>query len=506
MSKRKHKPEGDRAASKPALNDKPGEHVFSDQAQDGFINVALRLGQGAPNLISQSQYDFNFLTTRFIELEAMYRGSWIVRKAIDSISKDMVRAGITFNSEMTPDETEELQQSLNDLGMWDQLLSAIKWGKLYGGAIAVIMIKGQDLSTPLQLDRIGKNSFLGLKVFIRWQLQPSINDLVETGADAGYPRYYTVLTDESMQQSSMLTIHHSRVIRLIGAQLPWRQLLREQYWGESVVEVFYDRLTGFDAVTAGMTNLVEKSYLRTVKIDGLRNILAQGGTAEENVIKQWEYNTQLQNTAGLLMLNGEDEFSTHNYSFGGLSDVFLQYQQQIAGALGIPLVILLGQSPAGLNATGESDVRFYYDNIKAAQESDLRYGLSKISRVAYASKFGRPAPDLFNFEFVPLWQTSQKEKFEMAHIAASTLQIMADVGLPQNVILEEAKRVGSITEFFNSIDDETIENAKMPTLPGGLFGDDLAPESNSGAPSADPLPISPSADLPPKTLNPRAGL
>lgn len=469
----------------------PGQHHYS-KANDGFVNLATRVGAQAPNLPSQSNYQFDFLTRRFIELEAMYRGSWLVRKAVDSVAKDMVRAGVTFNSELTPDDTELFQQYLNERGIWDQLLTGLKWGRLYGGAIAVMVVDGQDLATPLRIDRIRQGQFRGLKIYIRWQLQPSLNDLVEDGPDAGLPKYYEVLSDASMGQEVMFSVHHSRVIRLIGPQLPWRQLQMEQFWGESIVEVFYDRLIGFDAVTNGMSNLVEKSYLRVINIDGMRDILAEGGTAEDALMRQWEYNNLLQSNAGVMMIDGADTFSTHNYAFGGLSDVILQYQQQLSGALGIPLVVLLGQSPAGMNATGESDIRFYYDNIRSSQESDLRYGLSKLFRLAYMSKFGYAPPPLFNFEFVPLWQTSQKEKVEMAHMAASTLHLMADIGLPQNLILEEAKRLAPITDFFNSINEEDIENAKMPELPGGELPDEFGGGLETPNP-ATAIPAAPTA-------------
>lgn len=469
-----------------------GQHHYS-KASDGFVNLATRVGAQAPNLPSQSNYQFDFLTRRFIELEAMYRGSWLVRKAVDSVAKDMVRAGVTFNSQMDPDQTELFQQYINEKGIWDQLLTGLKWGRLYGGAIAMMVVEGQDPATPLRLDRIRKGQFRGLKIYIRWQLQPSLNDLVEDGPDAGLPKYYQVLSDASIGQEVMFSVHHSRVIRLIGPELPWRQLQMEQFWGESIVEVFYDRLIGFDAVTNGMSNLVEKSYLRVINIDGMRDILAEGGTAEEALMRQWEYNNLLQSNAGIMMIDGADTFSTHNYGFGGLSDVILQYQQQLSGALGIPLVVLLGQSPAGLNATGESDVRFYYDNIRATQESDLRYGLTKLFHLAYASKFGALPPALFNFEFVPLWQTSQKEKIEMAHMAASTLHLMADIGLPQNVILEEFKRLAAITDMGNSIDEETIQNAQVPELPGGMLPDELG----EGLETPNPETAIPAAPTPP---------
>ena len=56
------------------------------------------------------------------------------------------------------------------------------------------------------------------------------------------------------------------------------------------------------------------------------------------------------------------------------------FLQVAAGAADIPVTRLLGQSPAGLSATGDSDTRNYYDMIAARQELDLR------------PQFGAPRP------------------------------------------------------------------------------------------------------------------
>ena len=162
------------------------------------------------------------------------------------------------------------------------------------------------------------------------------------------------MSNISTGELSGLTYHHSRVIRLIGIQLPTYQAISEQMWGESIIERMKDRLVSFDTATMGTANLVQKAYYRTVKIEGLRQVLSSGGQAEENLLKQFDMMRFLQNSEGLSLIDSNDEFESHSYSFAGLSDVILQFGQQISGATGIPLVRLFGQSPAGLNSTGGS--------------------------------------------------------------------------------------------------------------------------------------------------------
>ena len=144
--------------------------------------------------------------------------------------------------------------------------------------------------------------------------------------------------------------------------IPYYQKIYENYWGLSVIERIYDRLVSYDSATLGASQLLYKAYLRVVQIEGLRQALAAGGAVEAAVIKQFKYIRQMQNIEGITMLDSKDIFTGHNYSFSGISELLIQFGQQISGAIDIPLVRLFGQSPAGFN-TGESDLRNYYDKI-----------------------------------------------------------------------------------------------------------------------------------------------
>lgn len=434
--------------------------------KDGFANLTARMGMGAQNVLSEGTYIFDLLTRNRVKLEAMYRGSWIVGAAVDSVAEDMTREGINIHGTTDPEHIQQLQSKLTRLGIWDSLLDTIKWGRLYGGAVAMLVIDGQDPSTPLRLESIGKDQFRGLRVYDRWRLQPSLEEIIEDGFDAGLPAYYTMISDVNTGKLSNLKIHHSRVVRFIGIQLPVMQAITEQLWGESIIERLYDRLVSFDTATSGAANLVNKAHLRTVGIDKLREVLAAGGQAEENLLKMFHHMRMLQVNEGLTLLDKEDQFTAHSYSFSGLSDMILQFGQQISGATGIPLVRLFGQSPAGLNSTGESDLRMYYDNISAQQESRLREGMLKILRVLHRSMFGVDAPDAFDFDFVPLWQTSTKEKAEIATQVSNMVGAMFERGIiDQATALQELKQASEYTDVFTNITDAQIEEAKLAPPP-----------------------------------------
>lgn len=456
------------------------------QARDGFANVVSRLGigQNVDNQLSQGGYEYNLLTRNRVQLDAMYRGSWVVGKVIDSIAEDMARAGIDITSSEGAKDIEELQSGLSRLRIWSSLEETLKWARLYGGSIGVIMIDGQDLSTPLKIETIGKGQFTGIAVYDRWQINPDLFEVIRNGPDLGLPAYYYILSsaellapelngDNNQSASDQLArgvkVHHSRVVRQIGVKLPFWQAITESMWGSSEIERLHDRLVSFDTATMSSANLINHAHLRTVKVDGLREILGTGGKVEEALIKMFDYMRLLQSNEGITLLDGNDDYASNAYSFAGLSDMMLQFGQQLSGASGIPLVRLFGQSPAGLNSTGESDIRNYYDNINAEQESRLRPSVDKIIRVAYQSLFGRPAPSDLQFEFASLWQMSPDQKATVARTKTETVAGAFESGLvTRAVAIKELRQQSAETGMFTNITDEDILEAEgdEPPMPG----------------------------------------
>jgi phage-related protein (TIGR01555 family) len=487
---------------------KTADKTKSEKTVDGFANFAARLGvnpsqnQGRQtNLLSQGLYEFNLVTRNRVQLEAAYRGSWIVGVVIDTIAEDMTRAGITLNTNEGAEQVQEVQTQLSRLQTWQSTCNAIRWGRLYGGAIAVLQIKGQKLDTPLDPATVGKGQYQGLVVYDRWQLNPSLESLIDSGPEMGLPKYYDIVLGSNLNDpgldpatgqhttsaSGQVRVHHSRCIRMIGLELPFWQAITEMMWGESILERMWDRLIAFDDATLSTASLINRAQLRTVGIEGLREILSAGGQAQESLIAQFEYMRQLQSNEGITLLDAADTFVSTAYSFAGLSDVLLQFGQQLSGACGIPLVRLFGQSPAGMSATGESDIRLYYDNINALQESRLRNPFEMILKIIWQSVTGEPSPSDLSFEFTPLWQMSALDKATIAKTNTDTIIEAHQDGLvDSSTAMKELKQSSGDTGLFTNITDEQIDDAENeePPLPNETGAE--SPGENTGDPGAGP--------------------
>lgn len=434
---------------------------------DNFQNFALNLGLGTDNALSGSTYGFNPITRNRTLLEWIHRGSWLGGVAVDTVAEDMTRAGIEITCDAEPEQTDGVQQDLVSLGVWDGICDTSKWSRLYGGAIGVVMIDGQDYSTPLDPDKVGRNQFRGVVSLDRWMIEPSLNDLVsEQGPQLGLPKFYRVTSD--IPGLRMKIVHHSRVIRFDGIRLPYWQRVSENLWGISVLERLYDRMVAFDSATTGAAQLAYKSYLRVVRVKGLREILAAGGPAEAVLASYFDMMRRFQGIEGLTVLDQEDEFAPHSaVNMSGMSEALLQFGQQLSGALQIPLVRLFGQSPAGLNSTGESDLRTYYDGIAQQQNRSLLVPMKAIVRCASLS--GRwDLPDDFSIKFRPLWQLSEEQKAEVANRDTETVLRAEERGvISQQTALKELKQQSITTNRWTNITDADIEAASDELAPRG---------------------------------------
>ncbi len=242
-------------------------------------------------------------------------------------------------------------------------------------------------------------------------------------------------------------------------------------WGLSVLEPLYDRLTAFDSVTMGAAQLAYKAHLRIHKIPGLRKLITGGGPVFEALLDQMVMTRFFQSNEGITLIDGEDEFEVNSYTFGGLADLILQFAQQISGALQIPLIRLFGQSPVGLNSTGESDWRNYDDGVKAQQESKMRPQIERILPVLARSE-GIVLPDDFSFQFAPLRQLSDIEK-------ADAVGKKGIVG--RKTALQELKQSAEITGVWSNVTDEAIADAEEDPPEPDLFAMQGAGAENGGA-------------------------
>ena len=328
-------------------------------------------------------------------LTELYRRSWLAKRIVDMPCEDMTRAWYALPPSVPEEDAEALRRLEARHGIRREITDAVRWARLYGGACALMVLRGQErrLAEPLDPEEILPGDFQGLLVRDRaGGVEPSVE--IERNLDDpdfGYPAYYDFETEEL----GRLRVHHSRILRFTGRDLPRMEETAGNYWGASELEHLLEELEKRSATSRNIARLVFQANVTTLKISDLGEALALG-TAEQRrqALSVVAEQNRLRDSFGLQLLGAGDDFENHPYSFAGLSEVYEAFMMDMAGAAGIPATRLFGRSPDGMNATGESDLKNYYEMIDGMRERSLRPALEKLLPVMALSCWGFVPEDL----------------------------------------------------------------------------------------------------------------
>jgi phage-related protein (TIGR01555 family) len=447
-----------RTAGVERLYDQPISRIM-----DNLQNFAAGLNTNQDKR-SHTFYNFPLTLTR-VELENMFRSSWLAKRIVRTPADDMFRAGWELTWDGYDDDkagAKAVATAVKNVQLKSKANESMSWGRLYGRCSIVIDIKGQeDWSQPLDLAKVGKDSLRSLHVLDRWRLSPTGElDYDRTSTNYGRPNFYTI----SDIGDPRYRVHWSRVVSFSGEPLPWFLYTQNAYSEDSVLQHIAETIRDYDATLAGVASMVYEANVDILTTPKLNAALASD-KGQANLVKRYGIAAMMKSFNHMMILDGGDgtkesvgeTWQQKVAQFSGLKDVIEKFMINVCGAADIPMTRLFGQSPAGLTATGESDIRNYYDRISADQEAKIRPGLEKLFEVLIRSTLGH-MPDDFALEFKPLWQLSDKEKAEVEYLQAQTSQIY----LLQGVIPEHAvtARLVELKTYGNSLTAADVDLVK----------------------------------------------
>ena len=402
--------------SKPRIKVQDGKVVSTDS----LTNLVTNLGTNRDKR-SHSSFDYEFVNQ--MELEAAYQSNWIARRIVDTPNEDALREWRTFSGK----DAKLIEAEERRLGVQQSYLDTCCWADLYGGA-AMLMVTGQDLSEPLDLEKVKKGGLKNLVVLDRWDIQPTdfntSNPLAENWM---MPNGYTMVNGAQ-------PIHYSHVIRRTGARLPRRLRQIEQGWGDSRLRRCMADLRDVVATKGGIASLVLEANVDTISVKNLQGSLA--GPQSENITQRYRLFGMMKSIVNLALLDQDSEkYERNSVTFTGLSQILEQFMVWTAGCAEMPVSKLWGQAAAGLGNTGEGDQNTYYDTIKAKQDGQMRRDLERLDQVLIRSALGR-YPKEIEFEWKPLYQASGVEQAQenLAEAQADDIYLTGGVIRPSHVM------------------------------------------------------------------------
>jgi phage-related protein (TIGR01555 family) len=439
------------------------EQKRTREAMDMFSNVLARTGLGTPSLLETTAYPLTRLSYYWWTLLALYRNHWLVRKVVDAVADDMFKNWITITSELPPKALDKFDTVLSDTSTIEKLTTTMKWGRLFGGAAALIVIDGDEdrLDEPLVADDVMPGTYKGLIPFDMWSgIHPDteVNNDVSVPTDFGLPQYYVVTTETAKS----FRVHSSRIVRFIGPDVPYWEKQAQMRWGISVVEVFFEELRKRDNTSWNMANLVFRANLISLKTQDLAQMLSGVGASQMNqqrFLAAMEALNQSMSSQGLVILPEKGGMEQHAYSFSGLGEVYMHFKEDICAATGYPYSRLFGKPSGGLGTTNEGDEATYYDNIGMEQKTKLDPQLKKLLPIVANSVWGKQPKD-FKWIYRPVRTLGDKERIDMAvAVTTAVIDVRNSGDISQKTVLQELAQQSDTTGVWTNITQEMIEAA-----------------------------------------------
>jgi phage-related protein (TIGR01555 family) len=458
--------------------------------RDSLINWLSGLGTGKDKQ-THHQYTINLLSAA--QLSMAHRGDWIARKGVDIPAKDMTRAWRGWQAD--PSDIEILEKAERDLKIQLRLRQGIQKARLFGGAALIIGLDdsagAQD--TPLELDRVKQGSLKFIHAVSRWELQAG--DLQDDIAENNYmePRFYV----RSLQDGTQIKIDASRVVRLIGNEVLDQTLRDVQGWGDSVLQSVDDAIRASASTVANVAGMVDEAKIDIIKMPEMMKNFSTADY-ENRLTRRFTYVNSAQSVINARLMDKEEEWTRVATNFAGLPDIIRLYLMIASGALDIPATRFLSQSPTGMNATGDSDTRNYYDMLASEQSTVLQPAMSTLDEVLIRSATGSRDEAIF-YNWNPLWQMDDVQKATMVNTYTTVFTADVNAGL----INEDALREARINQL--------IEQGVYPGFEQAIeeFGDQPPVDENpvnplTGLPIDPKKPPTSSPQLPPPAANANA--
>ena len=399
---------------------------------DGWINVLTGLGVCGRD---KKQNGFFRITQIFnrSELDQMYRSDGILRLVIDIFAQEMIRQGW----ELEGDSDGEIVAKLEELKINEAMTNLIKWARLFGGSVCIIGIAdGLPLDQPV--DERTLRDVQWLRVFDRYQAY-SRDGTFESDLNSpnyGYPNVYTINDNRT---GAIFFVHYSRILRMDWNVLPPRWQNFNQGWGDPLIQTIYEELRNYSMAFSHTATMMEDFVNGILKIPDLTTIMASQ-CGDQNVLKRLNILNLTKSTTNTIILDQLEEYEKLTTNVSGIADLIDRFMLALSAVTKVPVTLLFGRSPAGLNATGESDIRNFYDAVKQDQETKLRPCMEKLIRYIMISKDGPMngvEPDDWSLQFVPLWQNTEEQEAIVRRMVAETDATYIDRGVltPEEVAI-----------------------------------------------------------------------
>jgi phage-related protein (TIGR01555 family) len=297
-----------------------------------------------------------------VTLDDLFAGSKLVRRIVSKRAAVALSRGVRW--QLVEGDAEALRAQVRRTALLPQVEAAATWGRLYGGALLVALVAdGLPLDQPLTPGA----PVLGFQVVDRYDV--SMVRWVDGYADparAGQVGAYLVRLS---YHGTLTWVDASRVWRFGGDPVPRRKSREQQGWDNSVLVGCYGALVRLFTAASDLSAQLSDANVGVWKIDGFNEWIE----AEDEASLQTWLDTQLlyRGVLGDVAIDAKDSFEYKARPIRDGVDVLTSLMHLLASEVDLPFTELYGMSPAGLNATGDSDISKWHETIDSYERPAL---------------------------------------------------------------------------------------------------------------------------------------
>lgn len=395
---------------------KPYKRGVRKSRLDGYTNLLNKYGTSRDN---STAYRFNGgEIISDIELTNLYLLNGIFSKIIDRPSEETLKHGldIDYGNEETANYIEE---ALELLDYENKFVQAVKWSRLYGGSIIVMIVDdGGTLTEPLDTDRVF--SVKELIVFERAVVTCNYKNSMLTRE----PESYTVSSIYGM-----FTVHRSRCLVFKNGSIPeFNSYSVYRDFGVPEYIRIRKELRECSTSSSDAVKLMERSVQPIYKMRDLASLLATD-QGEDKVLRRLHVIDAARGLLNSIAIDSDGEdYDFKNFTLSGIKDILDGACNMLSAVTSIPQTILFGRSPAGQNSTGEADFENYYNMIEGIQKKSIKKNtktlIDLLIKQGFCEGIIKESP-VYKVKFTPLWSLSEGEQANIEKIRADTALVKA---------------------------------------------------------------------------------
>lgn len=367
---------------------------------DGWLNLITGLGVRGKDKRLAAFAEWHRNEEDFFD--HLFAADDTAKKIVCDLVEDALREEFEFAG-VSEEQKKRLSELTTEHGLREKLQDAWETARHKGGAAILYLTKGtSDMDQPMQPNE----EVIALTVLNRFELRAETISIDTNPASKTFrmpTQYRLQIIEAGQSELNNLVIHASRLERFDGTKLPRRLFVQNEYWHDSVLTRLYNPIRNYNSSHDSAAAIMQDFNVGVFKMRNLAELVAAG--KEKQIQERIELANYSKSVIRSLIIDESETYEEKSRNVTGLPELLRATSNRLVAGSNMPHTRLLGESPDGSNATGNSTTTAWYDYVAAQQRNYLKPKIINILR-----KLIPDLPKMLDIEFKSLWQLDESEE------------------------------------------------------------------------------------------------